>query len=106
MRKVVFWLLILGILVYSGFQFAQPYYKYLVFQSEAKEIARTAVENEEKIKDRLFEKAMELKMPIGRTDLEVTRKGNVLRIKTSWFEVVDIFGVYKKTLTFTVDTTR
>jgi len=104
MKKVIFWLLILGILAYSGFQFAKPYYRYLAFQSDAKEIARTAIESEEKVKDRVFERAMELKIPIGREDLEVTRKENVLRIKTSWFEVVDIFGVYKKTLTFTVDT--
>jgi hypothetical protein len=105
MKKTFFWLLVLGFLVYAGIQFGMPYYRYLAFKSDTKEIAKISVEfkNEEEIKDKVFERAQELKIPIGREDIEISMAPKYARIRTSWSEVVDILGIYQKTLTFSVD---
>jgi len=106
MKKTFFWLLVLAFLVYSGIQFGMPYYRYLAFKSDTKEIARVSIElkNEEEIKDKVFERAQELKIPIDREDIELSKTAKVVRIRTSWFEVVDILGIYQKTLKFAIDT--
>ncbi|MFH0933246.1 MAG: hypothetical protein V1832_02870 [Nitrospirota bacterium] len=105
MKKAFFWLLILALLVYSGIKFGMPYYRYLAFKSDAKEIARVSLElkDEEDIKGKVFERAQELKIPISKEDIEISRTPNMVRVRTSWFEGVDILGIYHKTLTFTVD---
>jgi hypothetical protein len=105
MKKTFFWLLILAFLVYSGIKFGMPYYRYLAFKSDAKEIVRVFFEhkNEGEIKDKIFERAQELKIPINKEDIEVSMTAKSVRIRTSWFEVVDLLGIYRKTLTFTVD---
>lgn len=106
MKKAIFWLLVLVFLAYLGLKFGFPYYRYLAFKSDAKEIARVSIEvkNEEEIRNRIFERAQELKVPIDKRDIELFKTERDIRVKTSWFEVVDILGVYQKTLKFNVDT--
>jgi len=104
MKKIIFWLFVLIFLIYSGIQFGKPYYRYFVLKADANEIARVAIESDEKIRIKVFERAQELNIPLSERDIEVSKTDSVTRIRTSWFEVVDIFGVYKKTLKFTVDT--
>lgn len=104
MKKAIFWLLILAFLVYSGIQFGTPYYRYWAFKADAKEIAKVSLENDEEIRNKVFERAKELKIPINMEDIEVSRVGKVVGVRTSWFEVVDILGIYQKTLKFNVDT--
>ncbi|MDI6889818.1 MAG: hypothetical protein QMC83_02605 [Thermodesulfovibrionales bacterium] len=106
MKKAIFWLLLFAFLAYSGIKFGMPYYRYLAFKADAKEISRVSLENEEGIRDKVFERAKELKIPISKGDIEVSRTGRIMRIRTSWFEVVDILGIYRKTLKFTIDTER
>jgi len=104
MRKII-WLLILVFLIYTGIQFTKPYYRYLAFKSDAKEIARISVEmkNEDEIRKMVYERAQELKIPIDKDDIELSMADKMVRIRTSWFEVVDILGIYRKTLTFSID---
>lgn len=103
MRKII-WLLILGFLVYSGVKFGMPYYRYVAFKSEVKEIAKISVgHKEDEAKNMVFERAQELKIPIQKDDLELSSTEKIVRIRTSWFEVVDIAGLYRKTLIFSID---
>lgn len=104
MKKALFWLLILALLIYSGIKFGTPYYRYWAFKSDAKEIVRVSLENEEEVKNKVFERAKELKIPIVREDIEISRNEKVMRVRTSWFEVVDIGGIYQQTLKFNIDT--
>lgn len=106
MKKAILWLLIFVFIVYVGLKFGFPYYRYLAFKSDAKEIVRVSIEarNEEEIRDKIFERSQELKIPIEKTDIEVSKTDKSMVVKTSWFEVVDVFGVYKKTLKFYIDT--
>ena len=104
MRKII-WLLILVFLVYTGIKFGMPYYRYVAFKADAKEIARVFgdLNKEEEIKKMAFERAQELKIPIDKEDIKLTVTGKTVRIKTTWFEGVDILGIYQKTLTFSID---
>jgi hypothetical protein len=106
MRKII-WLLILSFLVYSGIKFGMPYYRYVAFKSEIKEIARiSAGLKEDEIKNRMFERAEELRIPIQKDDIELFTTEKMVQIRTSWFEVVDILGLYRKTLIFSIDSTE
>ena len=106
MRKII-WLLILSFLVYSGIKFGMPYYRYVAFKSEVKEMARISVGlKEDEVKNRVFERAQELKIPIEKDDIELSTTEKTVWIRTSWFEVVDILGLYRKTLIFSVDSTE
>ncbi|MGQ9570157.1 MAG: hypothetical protein ACUVUQ_04805 [Thermodesulfovibrionales bacterium] len=108
MKKALFWLLIFAFLIYAGLKFGFPYYRYLAFKSDAKEIVKVSVEarDEEELRNKIFERSQELKIPIERNDIEVVRTGRDVIVKTSWFEVVDILGIYKKTLKFYIDTSQ
>lgn len=104
MRKII-WLLIFVFLIYSGVKFGMPYYRYLAFKSDTKEIAKISIvlHDEEKIRNRVLESAEELKIPIQKEDIELSVTPTIVRIQTSWIEVVDILGIYQKSLSFSVD---
>ena len=89
--KVNFCLLFsLCCLGYLGVKFGTPYYNYSAFKSEAKEIARISLGDIEKTRTQIFEKAVELKLPIEEKDIAVTKTVKTVRVKTSWSETVDI----------------
>ncbi len=101
--KVAFILAVLALCVYAGIQFGTPYYRYSVFKSDAKEIARIGLGDVKRTQTMLFEKAQELKLPLEENDLSVVVKDNRVRVKTSWSETVDLFGIYQKELNFSID---
>lgn len=103
MKKAIFWLVILALLVYSGFQFGIPYYRYTAFKTDAKEIARISLGEVEKTRAQIFLRAQELNIPIEEKEIVVTRTDKLVRVKVSWSESVNLFGIYQKTLNFTVN---
>lgn len=103
LKKAIIWLFILALLVYSGFQFGMPYYRYSAFKSDAKEIARTSLGGEEKARQQIFHRAQELKVPLRENDIQVIRVDKLIQVKASWSETVDLLGLYQKTLHFTVN---
>lgn len=110
LRKVFsfFSLLVFILLVYAGFKFGMPYYRYKAFKSDVKEIIKISVEGAnltEQLSNQVYERAKELKIPIEKKDIKVTvgEKEKTITIKTSWSEEVDIVGIYQRTLQFTID---
>jgi hypothetical protein len=103
LKKAIFWLVILALLVYSGFQFGIPYYRYTAFKTDAKEIARISLGEVEKTRAQIFLRAQELNIPIEEKEIVVTRTDKLVRVKVSWSESVNLFGIYQKTLNFTVN---
>ena len=99
-RSVVI-IAITAFLIYAGFQFAIPYYKYSAFKSEVKQLARLDL-GEKRARTQVFEIAQNLKIPIDEKDISVTKKAATVRIETGWDDEVDILGMYQKTLHFTV----
>jgi len=99
-------LLIIALLViagYVGVAFGIPQYRYAAFKSEVKEIARLELNNVAKTRAQIYAAAQEYKIPIEENDIVLTQKKNTTRVQASWSSTVDIFGVYQKTLNFTVD---
>jgi hypothetical protein len=101
--KFLFVIALIVFVIYTGIQFAIPYYKYSAFKSDAKDLANISIGSIEKTKQEIFDRAQELKIPIEEKELLVTKKGNVTRVQTSWSETVNIIGIYEKTLEFVLD---
>lgn len=101
--KPIICLLILAFLIYAGFQFGIPYYRYSAFKDEVKELTRVGLGNTEKIKTDVYEAAKALKIPIEREDIEVTKRGETIRVQTSWSVNVDILGLYQREINFNIN---
>jgi hypothetical protein len=101
--KVAFILAVLALCIYAGFQLGTPYYRYSVFKSDAKEIARVGLGNVKRTQGMLFDRVKELKLPIAEDDISVVVTDKRVLIKTSWSETVDLFGIYQKELNFSID---
>jgi len=83
--------------------FGVPYYKYSAFRSDVKGLARISLGETDKTRAQIFERAAELRLPLGEDDILVTRNGQTVRVRTSWEHTVDILGFYQKTLQFNID---
>lgn len=101
--KPLLCLIILAALIYSGIQFGIPYYRYFAFKNEVKELARVGLGNPEKIKIDVYEATKALKIPIEKEDIEVTKRGDNIRVKTSWTVHVDLLGLYQRDINFNID---
>ncbi len=101
--KFAFILAVFALCIYAGIQFGTPYYRYSVFKSDGKEITRVGLGDVKRTKRMLFEKAQELKLPIEEEDISVVVTNETVRVKTSWSETVDLFGIYQKVLNFSID---
>jgi len=102
--KFVFVLALIAFLVYAGFQFGMPYYRYTSLRTNAEQIARISVASDvNKTRAMVFEEAQKLNIPIKEEDIEVVKTARGTRIKTSWSETVDLFGYYQKTFDFKID---
>lgn len=101
--KSVLCLAFLAFLVYSGIQFGLPYYRYSGFKNETRDIVRIGLGDTEKIKSRIYNAAMELKVPVEAEDIKVTIKDPNVHVRTEWTEDVDILGIYQRTLYFYID---
>ncbi len=101
--KFFFFVALIVLAIYVGIQFGIPYYNYSAFKSDAKELAVMNIGDIEKTKKAVFERAQEIGIPIEEKDILVTKKVNITRVQTEWSETVNIFGIYEKTLEFSVD---
>jgi hypothetical protein len=101
--KVAFILAVLVLCIYAGFQFGTPYYRYSVFKSDAKEIARVGLGDVKRTQTMLFDRAKELRLPLEEDDLSVVVTDKRVLVKTSWSETVNLFGIYQKELRFSID---
>jgi hypothetical protein len=101
--KVAFILAVLALCIYAGFQLGTPYYRYSVFKSDAKEIARVGLGDVKRTQTMLFDRAKELRLPLEEDDLSVVVTDKRVLVKTSWSETVDFFGIYQKELNFSID---
>lgn len=95
--------------VYCGFQFGMPYYRYYAFKTDAADIIRYELRGQDEmgaIKAKMLERAEEIGVPISANHIKmyVTEKGYAAEIK--WQETVDILGQYQKTLQFAVEVSQ
>ena len=101
--KFAFITALIAFAMYAGIQFGMPQYRYSTLKTDATEFARISVGNLEKTRAQIAERAEELKIPITEKDIEVVSEGNLIRIRASWSETVDILGLYQKKIVFNLD---
>lgn len=101
--KFVFVISLLAFFVYAGIKFGMPQYRYSAFKSDTKGFARICTGDTEKTKEQIFERAMELKIPLKEEDIVVIKTEGRVIVRTSWSETVDLFGLYQKTFNFAIN---
>ncbi|MCI4626793.1 MAG: hypothetical protein L3V56_12660 [Candidatus Magnetoovum sp. WYHC-5] len=105
--KQLIYIVITIVMVYVGYKFAMPYYRYESLKSECSEIARLAL-NRQKTLEEVYLKASELNIPIDREEIDVAydKKSEMVTIRTSWIETVNLLGLYETDLEFNIDITK
>jgi hypothetical protein len=104
--KPVLIILILIMVVYTGYNFAIPYYKYSALKSDAKEAARISLGREDKLRKMINDAIEEHDVPVRLDDVHVNKIGNSVQVRISWEDEIDILGIYQKTLFFDIDVTE
>lgn len=101
--KTFFSLLLVGLLLFIGLSFAMPYYRYYMLKSHTKDLLILAVGNPNYVKEKIMEDAANLKIPLQRSNLDVTMKLKIIKVRATWSETVDLRGYYQKRLDFVME---
>ncbi len=106
--KNLLYLLLIIALVYVGFKFAPPYYKYYAFKSEVRQIARLGEGKKERMKGMLYETSKDIGLNIKKNDIKVFVKdvNEPVTVRIKWHETVNLLDRYKKRLDFSIDITQ
>lgn len=104
MKKFLY-LLVTGLALVSAFQFGVPFYHYLVFKSDIKEVSKmkSGQFREGEMILKVQEMARDMNVPLKDEDIILTR-GETYKIQLSWTETVNWLGLYQKNFQFDVDT--
>jgi len=94
---------ILAAVVYGGYLFGMPYYRYEAFKSEVKATMKIEIGDAEKMRTRIYEVAQDFKIPLEEKDIIVSKKERSLRVQIAWSVDVDVFGLYHRTLHFEIN---
>ena len=102
--KFIIIMLVLACIVYVGIKIGVPYYKYSAFKSDVKEIARISVATTpDRTRTQVYERALDLNIPLEEEDIEVKEFREGVRIETAWSDTVDFLGIYQYAFDFTID---
>ena len=110
MIKAVFYIALIGGIIYSGVLFGLPYYNYRVFKSDVIEMSKINAAigmDDEKFTQKILEQAKENNIPIKEENIKLSRDEADKRrrdIMITWSETVDLFGLYQHTYRFKVNT--
>lgn len=96
-------LFIIAAAIYSGVQYGMPYYRHSAFRSDVKDIARIEFSDPKRLRAQVYEAAVSYKIPVQENDIVVTAEEKTYRVKVSWTDTVNIFGIYQKKLDFNID---
>jgi hypothetical protein len=105
MKKVkgLFWLLVFAAVVYAGYQFAIPQYRYHVFESDLRDVIRFSVKDEAAMLEKVMQKVEEHGIPVTKDEIAIYRdREGRYNAEVSWSHTVDIFGLYARTYDFHV----
>jgi len=109
MKKLIN-LLVIGLALVSAVQFGIPFYHYITFKSELKELSKLPSGSFKRGKTdemmvKVQEKVRDFHVPVKDEDITLTR-GATYTIEVYWEETVNWLGIYQKTFQFDVDTSR
>jgi hypothetical protein len=102
--KTLFILTILGLIGYTLFLLSVPYYHYLAFKSDLKEILRVSVTDKPgEVMEKIMNIVEQYNIPVNRREIKLTNK-NGYRVQVSWTEEVNFYNLYERKFAFSIDT--
>ena len=110
MIKTLFYIALIGVIIYSGVLFGLPYYNYKVFKSDMDDMAKIEVAlnmNDEKFSKKILKHAKDANIPITMENISISRDKEYQKnrdIVVKWSQTVDLFGLYQYTYQFKIDT--
>jgi hypothetical protein len=109
--KILLVLAVLISLVYVGFEFARPQFKYLTFKSEMKKVLElSSLTSKADLKKKVAEKIKEFEMPIEENNIIVGDQNQQYSVALDWTEMVVIgvgeYELYSRKFDFSVDLSR
>jgi len=96
-------LFILVAIVFAGISFGRPYYRYMTLGSHTRDFLKTDIGNIDAIRKNILDNAAELKVPLDEKDLQVVLADKIIKVRATWSETVDFWGVYQKKLDFVME---
>jgi Tfp pilus assembly major pilin PilA len=106
MLKKLLLLLAFGVIAYSLFMIAIPYYRYYTFKSDLEETLQVNVtDTPDEIMAKILDLANQYKVPVGEEDIDLRQEKEYV-VTVSWQETVDFFTIYQKTFEFYIDTSK
>ncbi|MBI5559921.1 MAG: hypothetical protein HY883_01425 [Deltaproteobacteria bacterium] len=101
--KRLFWLLVLGAIVYGGFIAVPPFFNYWMMQYEVKSIAQSATfYKDEEIRNNILDKARYWAIPVVEEDIKIKRGFEYIEVSFPYDIKLDFFNRYRKTLHFEI----
>lgn len=106
MKKIIFIIALIILLIYCGYLFAVPQYHYYAVKSNLEEYMNVAIDRPGLVNETVMRIINEHGLPVTKDDVHITHDDKRYYVKTSWEETVDIFTLYQKTYYFTIDTSK
>jgi hypothetical protein len=89
MMRALFWLALLGIAAYIGYQYGMPQVRAWRYHDVMSQTAKLAGEmSDGEVRTELLTTARELEVPLSERRLAIRRSGGRLHVTASWEEVV------------------
>ncbi|RME64307.1 MAG: hypothetical protein D6778_08170 [Nitrospirae bacterium] len=96
-------ILITLVLVYGAIKFVGPYYRYYNLKWDVQDIMKFEYHSPEKYRDLIYERVLEIDVPVTKEEIEVEKRGQFYHAHIEWSEDVEFPGGYWVTLDFTID---
>jgi hypothetical protein len=104
MIKKLFFIALAGVMIYSAYLTAIPYYHYFAFKSDLQELVKVSVaDRKEEIMEKVLETVERYHIPVQKNAIKVFHEKYFI-VQVSWTETIDYFTLYQKTIHFRVDT--
>lgn len=102
--KTFFWVLLFSFAVYVGYKVVPPTASYYMLRGEVKSEAKNAhMISDEKLADRILEKAATWSVPIERDDIFIERPYGSISINIDYYITFTFFGKYTKVKQYRID---
>jgi len=105
MKKVIFALVILAIIIYAAYLVAIPHYNYYAFKSDLTAQLKVSIGKPEETMKEVMNLVEKYDIPIEEKDI-ILRRDKYYYVITSWTVTVDFFTLYQKTFKFYIDTRK
>ncbi len=106
MVKILFYLAVVALIIYSAILIITPLYHYYAFKSDLEETIDVSIsEKPEDLLTRVYELARQYNIPVEKDDIKLWQDKQYFAA-VSWKETVDFFTIYQKTFIFSIDTSK